>query len=293
MSIYRQLVILWPFVIDSTNKTIAFEDNGGTPHTEDLAEGIYLSANLSIPTLAIMREFSQEMGDAATALGLAGAFGASRDPDGKCRLERTGGVSPGDNLTIDWDASTFPREYLGFDGVSTTIVSLLDQVSPFLVDHQWMPGKPEVHLDPDIRRLIATEDVAISGRPSRVVQSPNSFIKREVIWERLWSARVLQSRADDATYATPADLPTGDDATWENLWANYLMANEAGNPYNDNRIWLLTTNIAPGSDDLEGPYEVILSESTPDMRGVEPSSFVQGLAAEQYDVSMMLWWTSV
>lgn len=292
MSIYRQMVIMWPFELDSSNYTVDFEDYLGNPTSVALPAGIYLPTLLAWANFSLLDEFAKAMNSAAGALGLTGTFAATREPDGTVRLSRTGGVSPADNLSIIWGTSTFPREYLGFDGVANTIISLLDQVSPFTMDHQWQPGKPEVHLDPELRRRIVTEDIAINGRPSRVVQSPGPFVMREAIWERIWAARMLQSRADDAAYAVPADLPTGDDGTWETMW-EYLVSVSAGNPFNDNRVYFLTTNITPVAADLEGPYEVVLSESTPDMRGVEPSSFVSGLAAEQYDASLMFWWSTV
>jgi hypothetical protein len=289
VSIYVQKVVLWPLEIDGTNDLIVFEDTGiPTSNNQSLANIIYLTSGdgVAVSPVDLLVNFSAAMNAAAAALGLAGVFRASRTSEGHCKLDRTGGVSPGDNLVIRWDLSTFPKAILGFDTDVTTTISILAQTGDNMMDYQWMPGKPEVHSDPDLQQILASEDLSVGGRPSRVVHSPSPFYRREIIWERLWAARLIQSRADDAAYATPADMTTGEDMTWENM-RDYLVGDPG--PTNDNRVYVLQTNINPLAADRTGPYEVILSESDPDIFGVQPSSYVQSLAAEQYDCSIMLW----
>lgn len=285
MSVYDQKVILWPFEITTADRTIVFEDTLSNPTSQIFIVSTYLTSGDGgvVAPLDVVARLNTMMVLAVTALGLASTYVATRDADGKCSIVRTAGINI---LIIRWDLSTFDRTILGFDGVATTTLGSTAVSGPFLMDFQWMPGKPEVHSDPDIPRLIASEDLSIEGRPSRVVHSPGVFFRREIIWERLWAARMIQARADDPAFADPADLPVGDDATWTTLW---LYLNGPVGPFNDNRVYVLQTSIAPTTADRTGPYEVILGESEPDILGVETSSYVQSLAAEQFDASLMFW----
>lgn len=287
MSIYKQKVVLIPFELTGLNDKASFEDNVGNPRNQSLTDQNYLtSGNASIVPADLVEEFAVVMNAAASALGLTGVFSAARTDEGHCSLIRTGGASPADDLIVFWASGNLPKEFLGFDSDITTRVSNVINISDNLMDFQWMPGKPEVHSDPDLAQIIASEDLSVEGRPSRVVHSPGVFFRREIIWERLFAARMIQSRADEAAFADAADFPVGDDTTWETL-RDYLV----GPPgvFNDNRVYVLQTNVSPVVADLTGPYEVVLEESTPGLAGVETSSFVQSMAAEQFDVSLMFW----
>jgi hypothetical protein len=92
------------------------------------------------------------------------------------------------------------------------------------------------------------------------------------------------ARAADATFALVAGVTTAEDNTWEALW---LYLTGAPGPYDDNRIYLYSTN-DPTTDTREGPYDIILTECEPGLDGLPAGGYVKSMSSEYYPVKMLL-----
>lgn len=271
--------IRWPIEIDSTNDTIELIV-GGTPYTGTMTVGIYLIDGTGDAS-DLVELFKDECNAILTASGTGAALTSFAMTDDGYLSAR----ASGSNVTINWAATnSLPASTFGYTG-STSVVSAVPLVSTFQADLQWLSGVCEAYDSDNVWRDIVTERRNLRGRPIRLSQGDADWLERVIDWRRVASGRIKDTRADDADYATVADVETGEDNTWENMW-RYLKG--APGPNDDNRVYIYSENDASFAV-REGPYEVILSESSPDLFGVGVEGYRQDESSEFFDVKLMLW----
>ena len=126
--------------------------------------------------------------------------------------------------------------------------------------------------------------MTLDGLPERVKHNASDWFDRDLVWERVPGAAMVQSRADDAGFAAIAGIPTGGLAVWEEL---YLYLNGPKGPFDDNRVYVMSTN-DPATHVRTGPYAYHLTRSKPGLEGVPRDGARTDESSEFFDVTISL-----
>lgn len=274
-------VIRWPFAASGADLTFNFR-NKNTPASTSaqvITAGTYICDGSSavIAPIDLVKAFVDKAQAAATAIaGVGGTVTGVLNSAGKLVITHTGYVDPMQvyNLTATQQA---------WLGASASVLTI-DATYSFQMYGQWHPQIDTDYDSGDLQRQIVSEGRNLKGEPRRVVRSYAPWTERILEWSRVPGGAMSDARAADATFATVAGVSTGEDNTWEALWL--YLTGEPG-PYDDNRIYLYSTN-DPATDTREGPYDVILTDCEPGLDGLPAGGYVKSMSSEYYPVKMLL-----
>ncbi len=285
MTIYDTPVIRAPFAIAAGAADLRFDEilNPGNATTESFALSTYINkgeTGTGAPT-DFIDQFNTVLAAAAASLGLAVPT-ATLNTEGRVAITSS-------LMRILWSdgASTFDRNILGFNPISTTVLTF-GSLGPFQADLQWYPGIYAVFDSAELERRIVREGRTQLGRPVRINHNEDPWTERLLDFSQpgIAAARMIQGRSDLAAFAAvAAPWVQGDDNTWEKLFA-YLVG--PFGPNGDNQIYVYSTN-DPLTHTQTGPYEVILDESEPGLGEVRAGGFITSRSSEYYPVRLMLW----
>lgn len=276
---YAYRVIRWPYEITASNQAISV-DVGGPTGSANIPIAIYLIDGLLDATdllAAVATAVDAALAAAGSAIRLDSI---AMTPDGNVLM-----ISDSSSFDIDWSvANSLPASALGFVGPTTTITGA-GTTSAFQADQQWHAGTPQDYDSDNTWRQMVLESRNLLGRPVRVELGDEDWLERRLMWTLVAAARIKDSRAQSTRYAQVAGVAVGEDNTWEELW-RYLKG--PSGPYSDNRVYIYVDN-DPATAVREGPYEIVLTDTTPDMSGVGLGSYRQDMSAEFFDVDVAFW----
>lgn len=281
MSDYEYGWFAYPFDVAGSDADFTFRNATTLANfAASVADGTYINSGLgpgADPT-DFIRAFRTAAQAAATAIaGVGGTITASLGVDGQIVFVHTGNTN---NLEVT-GLTTNQKKWLG---VSTSSVVLSNATLTFQAGCMWRPGIDQNWFSANELRSIVHADTGLAGNERVLELAASEWNEVTVMWDRVAAARMKISNANDAEYCTVAGIALGEANSWENLW-RYLKG-EAG-PYGDNRVYYYTSNVVASAVQL-GPYQYLLSKSAPGVRGIEPRSFVPGLARVFYPVMAML-----
>jgi hypothetical protein len=274
-------VVRWPFAASGANLTFYFrnKNNIAINNSQAIAAGTYICDGSSsvIAPIDMVKAFVDAAQTAATAMvTVGGTVTGVLNSSGNLVITHTGYTNPMQvfNLTATQQA------WLG----ASAAVFTIDAAYPFQMFGQWHPQIDTDYDSGDLQRQIVSEGRNLKGEPRRVVRSYAPWTERILEWSRVPGGAMSAARAADATFALVAGVTTAEDNTWEALWL-YLTGTPG--PYDDNRIYLYSTN-DPTTDTREGPYDVILTDSEPGLDGLPAGGYVKSMSSEYYPVKILL-----
>ena len=278
MSEYEYVVIRWPYEVTGSDADFTFREIGvPTFNAQSVADGIYISSGdlVVVEPMDFLKAFVAAAQAAATAIaGVGGTFTGALGDDGRAVFTHTG---MGNGLGV----TGLTANQMKWLGASASAVTLSNSTMGFQMGCMWYPGIDQNYNSDKEERSILHEDRGLAGNIRRLELASADWDEITLDWDRIFAARMKDSRAADAAYCSVAGIQTGEVNTWENM-RRYLKG-EPG-PFGDNRVYIYQSNIAgPGVIRL-GPYDYILGSSRPGLKGIEAKSFVQGLAQEKYSV---------
>jgi hypothetical protein len=286
MSAYSYEVIRWPFAWPATNLTL--NKSGGGSTTITVAGANYLIDGQSVAApVNFLSAVQTAINAGLVALGGTATVAVSMNTAGHVVFTTT--VADGSRYTINlntaFEAAIGATAANYFGGKLQVVRSSVgDLTMTYQAAYQWHPGIDADYDSGDLQRIILNEGRNLLGQPRRVRRDYAPWVERMLDWSRVAGGRMSTARAADADFATVAGITTGEDNTWENMWL--YLAGEMG-PYNDNRVYLYTTN-DPSTALRQGPYDVILSASEPGLEGLPAGGYERGMASEYYPVKIML-----
>jgi hypothetical protein len=293
MSQYEYEVIRWPFTVDGADADFIIRNTtGGVDSPQSVADGTYIndgSEGVSAP-IDMVGALKGAVSAALAALSIGGTLNVYMGTDGRLRFAYSG-------LTAAVALKDLTSQQIAWLGVGASQITgglfpigVAGGVGIITCDYQmscqWHPMMDAQHDDGGLRRQLVYGDVNLRGQERRVVRSVAGWVELRVTWDFLPSAVMTAARAADSDYATVAGVTAGEDNTWEGMW-EYLTDVALDQPYGDNRVYMYLFN-DPSSATRTGPFEIILSKSTPGLDGIETGSIVAGMGSEYYPVTIIL-----
>jgi len=289
-------VVRWPFKVvagaltleggDNANPAVASKDTYDFIAAAYILEGTgtaVLTYNDFLPFLeAALENIHDTVHSPSTA-----TYTVTLDGDGKLTIS-TDAV---DDIYIygtglGGSATTFDISQLGFDD-DTYIPSATagdPQTSNFMAHYQWYSGLSGQWHKPEHERHLRYEKVLVGGKPIRQVHTDAPWYDAAVVWDLVPGARVVDSRAAQAAYASMAGIDTDEDMTFENL-LRYLDITATTNYPIPGQIFLFDS-ADPASAVSSGPYHVKMEESGI-LMGFDEDP-VEGFSAEMFPVKLSL-----
>jgi hypothetical protein len=287
-------VIRWPFKVLSGANTIE-GGNGPDPATSTTdtatilaASYIFRGTGVAVDTYNDLCPFLESALEAIhlSVFAEAATYTITLNNDGTLNLDHDGAEELYVYGTgVSGTVSTFDISQIGFDDNSYFShdggVALN---SPDVCHYQWYSGIGEHWMSPEFERFNRSEKRLVNGKPIRILHSTSAYYEKDLWWDVVPGARVLDDRAADASYASKAGVSTNEDMTLENLF-RYLDITETTNYPIPGQIYVFDA-ADPATAGYTGPYYVAMEESGV-LRGQEPTP-LEGFSFEMFEVKLKL-----